>query len=100
MDKIFRKSWTSALLLTLMVMMPSMVLAQDLKDYSDPYNIFSWYSSGQGVIHITTMQDQRDSNGNTAASFHHGSIVLQDTSNHELSRLSSARNIQKTEPRI
>ena len=83
MEKIFRKSWASALLLTLMVMMPSMALAQDLKDYTDPYNIFSWYSSGQGVIHITTMQDQRDSNGNTAASFHHGSIVLEDTSTHE-----------------
>lgn len=48
MDIIFRKSWTSALLLTLMVMMPSMVLAQDLKDYSDPYNIFCGIRRGKG----------------------------------------------------
>ena len=78
MKKSSIKSWTSALLLTVMAMMPCLVLAGDQKDFANPYNIFSWYSSGQGVIHITTMQNQRNSNGGTAASFHRGYIDLED----------------------
>ncbi|MBQ5980665.1 MAG: hypothetical protein IJL54_00640 [Prevotella sp.] len=78
MNNLSRKSWYQTLLIAMIMMTPSVASAGDMKDYADPYNIFSWYSSGQGVIHITTMQDQRNSSGNTAASFHHGRIELED----------------------
>ena len=83
MKKRLMKSWTSILLLTMMAMMPRLALAGDFLDFADPYNIFSWYSSGQGVIHITTMQCQRTTSQDAAASFHNGCIELVDTATKE-----------------
>ncbi len=79
MNNLSKKSWYQTLLIAMIMMTPSLASAGDIKDYADPYNIFSWYSSGQGVIHITTMQDQRNSSGKTDASFHHGRIELYDS---------------------
>ena len=63
----------------MMAMMPTTAWASDLSTFANPYNIFSWEQRGQGVIHITVLENQRNNSGKTTvAAFHQGAIWIED----------------------